>query len=99
MEIPVKVVNQGFMSALLEARLVNVVPGLEVELSSGPLSGAREEYRTPRVRQEKSDPTDITVAFHARNEIPDLGGRDRIHFVCAVTRISHDQMSEQWQAT
>jgi hypothetical protein len=25
--------------------------------------------------------TDLTIAFKAHNEVPDLGGRDRVHFL------------------
>jgi len=81
--LPVKIVNQGFVTAPLEVSLVDALArsGVSVEFSREPLKGIPEERRVLRVSLLKGGPVDITVAFRAKNEIPDLGGRDRIHFL------------------
>lgn len=82
LSLPVTIVNQGFVTALLQARLVeSAVDGVALEFSSEPLKGLSEEHRILRITLTKAGPVDITVAFRAKNLIPDLGGRDRIHFV------------------
>lgn len=82
MELSVKIVNQGFVTAPLEATLVDSIPaGVRVEFSAKPLTGMREEHRVLLVTLEKPEYLDITVAFRAKNDIPDLGGRDRIHLL------------------
>jgi len=82
LELPVRVVNQGFVTAPLEATLVGNVPaGATVDLDAEPLKGVAEEVRVLRVTLRKPGQTDLTVAFRARNEIPDIGGRDRVHFL------------------
>ena len=81
-DLLVKIVNNGFVTARLEAELVNTVPvGVTLELDPQPLKGVPEEVRHLRITLTKSGPTDLTVAFRAHHEIPDLGGRDRIHFL------------------
>ena len=37
--------------------------------------------RTLHITLARPGPTDLTIAIRARNEIPDLGGRDRVHFL------------------
>jgi hypothetical protein len=82
MEIPVKTVNHGFVTAPLEASLVDQLPpGVRAELSPELLKGIAEERRTLRVTLTKAGPTDIAVSFRARNDIPNLGGRDRVSFL------------------
>ena len=82
LELPVRVVNQGFVTAPLEATLVGNVPAdVAVNLDAEPLKGVAEEVRVLRVTSRKPGQTDLTVAFRARNEIPDIGGRDRVHFL------------------
>ena len=82
LELPVEVVNQGFVTAPLEVALVGNVPaGVTAYLDSEPLKGVPTESRVLRVTLMQPGQTDITVAFRARNEIPDLGGRDRVHFL------------------
>lgn len=81
LELPVRVVNQGFVTAPLEAVLVGNVPaGVTVDLDTKPLKGVAEEVRVLHVSLRKPGQTDLTVAFRARKEIPDIGGRDRVHF-------------------
>ena len=46
-----------------------------------PLKGLPAEERTLRITARDPGTVDLTIAFRARNEIPDLGGRDRIHFL------------------
>jgi hypothetical protein len=81
-DLRVKIVNQGFVTSRLEAEFVGDVPtGVSLDFHPAPLKGVREEVRNLRITLTKPDPTDLTIAFRAHNEIPDLGGRDRIHFL------------------
>jgi hypothetical protein len=81
-DLSVRIVNQGSVTARLEARLVDEPPpGVAVELDPAPLRGVAEEKRILHVRLAKPGLTDLTIAFRAHNGIPDLGGRDRIHFL------------------
>ena len=80
--IPIEILNQGFVTARLGAQLVADPPaGVIIDFHSEPLRGAPEEMRALRITLTKRGPTDLTLAFRAHNEIPDLGGRDRIHFL------------------
>jgi hypothetical protein len=81
-ELGVVVVNQGFSTGRLEARLVGS-PAAAATLDFRPdaLKGAPLEKRTLRVVLSGTAPTDLTIAFSLRNESPDLGGRDRIHML------------------
>jgi len=81
-EVGVTVVNLGFITGRLEARLVGVLPaGTALEFPSEPLKGVPQETRFLRITLKTPAPTDLTIAFRLRNEIPDLGGRDRIHML------------------
>jgi hypothetical protein len=81
-DLPVKIVNQGFVTSRLEAEFVGEVPaGVSLDFHPAPLKGVREEFRNLRITLTKPDPTDLTIAFRAHNETPDLGGRGRIHFL------------------
>jgi hypothetical protein len=85
----VKILNQGFITSRLEAEFVGDTPaGVHLDFHPEPLKGVREELRHLRITLTRPDPTDLTIAFKAHNEVPDLGGRDRIHFVmrCVQTR-------------
>jgi hypothetical protein len=79
--LSVKIVNQGFVTARLEAELVEVPAGVMLDLDSRPLTGVPEEFRTLRITLTRPGPTDLTIAFKAYNGTPDLGGRDRVHFL------------------
>ena len=81
-DLPVKIVNQGFVTSGLEADFVGDVPeGVSLDFNGAPLRGVREEVRNLRITLTKPDPTDLTIAFKTHHEISDLGGRDRIHFL------------------
>jgi hypothetical protein len=81
-DLAVEIVNQGFITSRLEAALVGDVPaGASLDFHPAPLKGVPEERRNLRITLMKPNPTDLTIAFKAHNEIPDIGGRDRIHFV------------------
>lgn len=81
-EFSVKIINQGFVTARLEAALVGDAPdGVTLDFHPDPLKGVPEELRQLRITLTKPGPTDLTIAFHAHNEVPDLGGRDRVHFL------------------
>jgi hypothetical protein len=81
-ELPVKIINQAFLTSRLEVRLVGESPaGVALEFDRTPLSGVPEEMRTLRITLPTAATVDLTAAFRAPTEIPDLGGRDRVHFV------------------
>lgn len=82
LEVPVAIANQGMVTAPLEASLVGSVPeGVVLEFSAEPLKGTAEERRALRLTLTKAPLVDVTVAFRAKNDIPDLGGRDRVHLL------------------
>lgn len=81
-DLAVRILNQSFATFRLEAQFVGDVPGgVSLDFRSAPLKGVREEFRNLRITLTNPDPTDLTVAFKAHNAPPDLGGRDRVHFV------------------
>lgn len=85
-EVNVRIINQGFITARLEAELVgSPPPGTAVSFDPDPLKGVAEEFRKLRLTLTRPGPTDLTITFHAKNGIPDLGGRDRIHFIAQCT--------------
>jgi len=88
-DFSVKILNQGFITSRLEAEFVGDTPaGVNLDFHPAPLKGVREEFLHLRITLTRPDPTDLTIAFKAHNEVPDLGGRDRVHFVmhCVQTR-------------
>jgi hypothetical protein len=81
-DLLVRIVNDGFLTAPLEATLVDSIPGgTVVELSDKPLTGLREETRVLRLTVSVRTTADFTIAFRTRHNVSDLGGRDRILFV------------------
>jgi hypothetical protein len=81
-ELAVAVVNHGFSTGRLEARLVgSPAAAATLDFHPEPLKGAPLERRTLRVTLTGGAPADLTIAFSLRNESPDLGGRDRIHML------------------
>jgi hypothetical protein len=81
-DFSLKILNQGFITSRLEAEFVGDTPaGVSLDFHPEPLKGVREELRHLRITLTRPDPTDLTIAFKAHYEVPDLGGRDRIHFV------------------
>jgi hypothetical protein len=81
-ELPLKIINKGFVTSRLEASLVGNTPaGVTLNFDPEPLTGVPEELRELWIILPKAELTDITISFKLRNDIPDLGGRDRIHFL------------------
>jgi hypothetical protein len=81
-DLTVKIINQGFVTSRVEAKLIGDVPaGATLEFHPEPLTGVREELRILRIVLSVPGPTDLTLAFSAPNAIPELGGRDRVHFL------------------
>lgn len=81
-ELLLKIVNQGFVTSRLEAKLVgDVPPDVTLDFRPEPLQGVPEELRKLHITLTTSGPTDLTISFKLRNDIADLGGRDRIHFL------------------
>src|SRR2546430_11195875 len=65
-DLPVKVVNKGFITSRLEAEFVGDVPaGVSLDFHPAPLKGVREEFRRLSITLIKPDPTDLTIAFRA----------------------------------
>jgi hypothetical protein len=80
--VPIAIVNQGFVTARLEAVLVGDTPaGVTMEFHPEALKGVPAETRVMHLTLEKPAPVDLTIAFRAHGNAPDLGGRDRIHFL------------------
>jgi hypothetical protein len=81
-ELAIKIVNQGFVTSRLEAAFVGDPPeGATLDFHPAPLTGVPQELRVIHITLSKPVLTDLTIAFKARNEAPDLGGRDRVHFL------------------
>jgi hypothetical protein len=81
-ELTVAVINQGFSTGKLEARLVgNPAAAATLDFHPDALKGAPLEKRSMKITLTGAAPTDLTIAFSLRNESPDLGGRDRIHML------------------
>jgi len=81
-DLMVSIINQGFVTAQLEAEFVGDPPrGVALDFHPRPLKGVTEELRTLHITLAEPGPTDLTIVFRAKNGIPDLGGRDRIHFL------------------
>lgn len=80
--LPIRIINDSFITASLEARLVGNVPsGVTLGFHSAPLSGKSEERRQITIILTQPETKDLTISFKAHNDIPDLGGRDRVHFL------------------
>jgi len=81
-EFSVAVMNMGFSTGRLEARLVGSPPAAAaLDFAPEALKGVPQERRTLRVTLTGAAPTDLTIAFGLRNESPDLGDRDQIHML------------------
>jgi len=81
-DLSVKIINQGFVTSQLEAEFVGIVPaGATLNFHPEPLKGVPEELRTLRITLSTPGSTDLTIAFRSHNNAPDLGGRDRVHFL------------------
>jgi hypothetical protein len=78
----VKIINQGFVTSRLEAELVGDKPeGITLDFHPEPLKGVPEELRDLRITLSKPGSTDLTLSFRTHNNAPDIGGRDRVHFL------------------
>lgn len=81
-DLRVRIVNEAFLTAALDAELVGSVPAqVTLEFEQLPLTGAPEEFRRLRLTPARSGSTDVTVEFRARHHGPNLGGRNRVHFI------------------
>jgi hypothetical protein len=81
-DLSVRIVTQGFVTSRLEAEFVGEAPaGASLEFHPPPLRGMSEELRELRITLTRPGLTDLTIAFRSHNEAPDIGGRDRIHFL------------------
>lgn len=80
--LAVRIMNDSFITASLEAHLVGNVPsGLTIDFHPEPLTGQSEDERQITILLTEPGMKDLTISFKARNDIPDLGGRDRVHFL------------------
>jgi hypothetical protein len=81
-QLAVRIVNQGHFTLRLEAKLVGDPPAAaQIDFHPEPLAGAAQEWRKLHVTLRQPGTSDLTIAFKARREAPDLGGRDRVHFL------------------
>lgn len=81
-DLPVKIINLGFVTAPLRVRLVDSVPGVSsATLLGNGLTGVREEHRVLRLSVEGTGFVDVTIAFSAQHDIEDLDGRSRVHLL------------------
>jgi hypothetical protein len=55
--------------------------GAKVLFQPDPLKSATYETRKLRIALTKPGLTGVAIAFKAHNDVPDLGGRDRLHFL------------------
>lgn len=96
-DLPVRIVNQGFLTARLEVRWVGTPPpGAVLEFAAEPLKGVPEELRVLRVTLDKPGTTDLTLAFQSADDLPDLGGRYRIHFLMSCYAMTeHTAFTDQ----
>lgn len=84
----VKVLNQGYVTSRLEAELVGNTPaGTTLDFHPAPLKGLPEELRELRIILRQPGLNDLTITFRPHNDVGDIGGRDRIHFLmrCVAT--------------
>jgi hypothetical protein len=78
----VRIINQGFVTSRLEAELIGDKPeAAKLDFHPEPLRGVAEELRDLRITLIKPGSFDLTISFRTHNNAPDLGGRDRIHFL------------------
>jgi hypothetical protein len=85
-DLAVSVLNHGFVTAQLEAHWVgDAPPGARLEFRPAPLSGATQELHSLKIYLTHPGPTDLAIAFKARDDVPDLGGRNRVHFLMSCT--------------
>jgi hypothetical protein len=81
-KLKVRVLNQAYVTALLEARLIgDSSNATSLEFHPKPLNGKPEEIISLRIKLQSPGVTDLTISFNARGEKQDLGGRDRVHFL------------------
>ncbi|HEY1848429.1 MAG TPA: hypothetical protein VGG37_04445 [Opitutaceae bacterium] len=81
-EFRVLVINQGFSTGRLEARLVGKpAPAARLEFQPQPLRGIPRESRTLWITLGGAEPVDVTIAFQLQDGDADLGGRDRVHLL------------------
>lgn len=82
MELPVLIVNRGYVTTPLDATLVAPLnEGVALEFSSAPLRGIPDERRVLRVSLAKRQPLFVTISFRIKNNFGDAGGNDRIHLL------------------
>ena len=81
-DLRVRIINQGSVTSRLEAQFIGNTPaGAKLTVDPRPLQGAPEELRDLRITLTTPGPTDLTVSFRTHNNTPDLGDRDRVHFL------------------
>jgi hypothetical protein len=85
-DLAVSVLNHGFVTAQLEAYWVgDAPPGARLEFHPEPLSGATQELHSLKIYLAHPGPTDLAIAFKARDDVPDMGGRNHVHFLMSCT--------------
>jgi hypothetical protein len=81
-DLPVKIFNQGFITAPLNAELVDPPSSnSKVGFQSEPLKGAPEELRMLTLILRTPEDEDFTIAFRAERPDLDQSDNNRVHFV------------------
>ena len=82
----VKIINQGFVTAPLEARWAGDAPaGATLAFHVDALKGTPQELHNLNITLSRPGLTDLAIAFKTHGDPPDIGGRDRIHFLMRCT--------------
>jgi hypothetical protein len=85
-ELAIRIVNQGNFTLRLEASLADPPADATLHFAPAPLTGAPKEMRALHITLSTPGTHDLTITFKARHEAPDLGGRDRVHFLMRCFR-------------
>jgi len=81
-ELKVNVVNDGFVTAPLQAAVIgDGARYVSLHMDGAKLSGEAKDTRTLRLIPHGPELVDVTMAFSIDNNLGDLGGRDRVHFL------------------
>src|SRR5262245_34493650 len=80
--LAVQVINHRFITAPLRAVIAGDAARLvTIHMDGSKLTGRSEESRNLGLIPSGHDPVDLTIAFSIDNNIGDLGGRNRVHFI------------------
>ena len=93
-EIKVRVINKGFVTAPLRAALIgDGGHQMAVRMDDAKLTGQPEDHRILQLVAREPHLADVTLEFSLDNDIGNLGGRNRVHFLlsCLLGQIAIDE--------